>query len=89
LAQVRQKRGETVAEYIQRFRKVNNRCYSTRISEKRGSRTGIFGIGKTDQGSGFPAGVQFFGASGTKDDGIRETSPRMLKTPKILEMTRR
>jgi hypothetical protein len=34
LAQVRQKRGETVAEYIQHFRKVKNRCYSTRISEK-------------------------------------------------------
>jgi hypothetical protein len=34
LAQVRQKRGETVAEYIQRFREVKNRCYSTRISEK-------------------------------------------------------
>jgi hypothetical protein len=33
LAQVRQKRGETVAEYIQRFREVKNRCYSTRISE--------------------------------------------------------
>jgi hypothetical protein len=34
LAQVRQKRGETVAEYIQRFREVKNRCYSTRILEK-------------------------------------------------------
>jgi hypothetical protein len=34
LAQVRQKRGETVAEYIQHFREVKNRCYSTRISEK-------------------------------------------------------
>jgi hypothetical protein len=34
LAQVRQKCGETVAEYIQRFREVKNRCYSTRILEK-------------------------------------------------------
>jgi hypothetical protein len=34
LAQVRQKRGEIVAEYIRRFREVKNRCYSTRISEK-------------------------------------------------------
>jgi hypothetical protein len=34
LAQVSQKRGETVAEYIQRFREVRKRCYSTRISEK-------------------------------------------------------
>jgi hypothetical protein len=34
LAQVRQKRGETVAEYIQRFREVKNRCYSTWILEK-------------------------------------------------------
>jgi hypothetical protein len=34
LAQVRQKRGETMAEYIQRFREVKNRCYSTCISEK-------------------------------------------------------
>ncbi|KAK1698714.1 hypothetical protein QYE76_015411 [Lolium multiflorum] len=29
LAQIRQKRGETVAEYIQRFRNLRNRCYST------------------------------------------------------------
>jgi hypothetical protein len=34
LAQVRQKRGETVAEYIQCFREIKNRCYSTRITEK-------------------------------------------------------
>jgi hypothetical protein len=34
LAQVRQKHGETMAEYIQRFRDMKNRCYSTRISEK-------------------------------------------------------
>jgi hypothetical protein len=34
LAQVRQKLGETVAEYIQRFRVVKNRCYSTLILEK-------------------------------------------------------
>jgi hypothetical protein len=34
LAQVRQKRGETIAEYVQRFRDVKNRCYSTRITEK-------------------------------------------------------
>jgi hypothetical protein len=34
LAQVRQKRGEIVAEYIQRFREVKNRCYSIQISEK-------------------------------------------------------
>jgi hypothetical protein len=34
LAQVRQKRGETVVEYIHHFREVKNRCYLTRISEK-------------------------------------------------------
>jgi hypothetical protein len=34
LAQVRQKRGETVVEFIRRFREVKNRCYSTRILEK-------------------------------------------------------
>jgi hypothetical protein len=34
LAQVRQKRGETVVEYIQCFREVKNRCYLTRITEK-------------------------------------------------------
>jgi hypothetical protein len=34
LAQVRQKHGETMAEYIQRFRDVKNRSYSNRISEK-------------------------------------------------------
>jgi hypothetical protein len=34
LAQVCQKRGETVAEYIQRFREVKNRCYLIQISKK-------------------------------------------------------
>jgi hypothetical protein len=34
LAQVQQKRGETVAAYIRHFREVKNRCYSTRILEK-------------------------------------------------------
>jgi hypothetical protein len=34
LAQVRQKHGETMVEYIQRFREVKNRCYSTCILEK-------------------------------------------------------
>jgi hypothetical protein len=34
LVQVRKKCGETVAEYIRRFREVKNRCYSTRILEK-------------------------------------------------------
>src|SRR3954466_4890007 len=34
LAQVRQKRGETVSEYIQRFRTVKNRFYSARLTEK-------------------------------------------------------
>jgi hypothetical protein len=33
LAHVRQKQGESVAEYIQRFREVKNRCYSTCITE--------------------------------------------------------
>jgi hypothetical protein len=34
LAQVRQKRGETMAEFVRRFREMKNRCYSTRISKK-------------------------------------------------------
>jgi hypothetical protein len=34
LAQVRQKHGETVAEFVQRFKEMKNRCHSTRISEK-------------------------------------------------------
>jgi hypothetical protein len=34
LAQVRQKQGETAAEFVRRFREMKNRCYSTRISEK-------------------------------------------------------
>ena len=34
LAQVKQKRGESVLEYVQRFREVKNRCYSSRITEE-------------------------------------------------------
>jgi hypothetical protein len=46
LAQVRQKRGETVAEYIQRFREVKKRCYSTRISEKEAVELASLGLVK-------------------------------------------
>jgi hypothetical protein len=46
LAQVWQKRGETVAEYIQRFREVRNRCYSTRILEKEAVELASLGLVK-------------------------------------------
>jgi hypothetical protein len=46
LAQICQKRGETVAEYIQRFREVKNRCYSIRISEKEVVELAILGLVK-------------------------------------------
>jgi hypothetical protein len=37
---------------------------------KRGSQAGILGTCKTDQGSGFPIGVQFFGALGAEVNNI-------------------
>jgi hypothetical protein len=46
LAQVRQKRGETMAEYIQRFREVKNRCYSINISEKEAVELASLGLVK-------------------------------------------
>jgi hypothetical protein len=46
LAQVHQKRGETVAEYIQHFREVKNRCYSIRISEKEAVELASLGLVK-------------------------------------------
>jgi hypothetical protein len=53
LAQVRQKRGETVAEYIQRFREVKNRCYSTRITEKEAVKLASLGLAKPIKDMGF------------------------------------
>jgi hypothetical protein len=53
LAQVRQKRGETVAEYIQRFREVKNRCYSTRITEKEVVELASLGLAKPIKDMGF------------------------------------
>ncbi|KAK1653448.1 hypothetical protein QYE76_071253 [Lolium multiflorum] len=44
LTQVRQRRGETVSEYIQRFRTVKNRCYSVRLSEKEAVELAIAGL---------------------------------------------
>ncbi|KAK1614746.1 hypothetical protein QYE76_020263 [Lolium multiflorum] len=44
LTQVRQRRGETVSEYIQRFRTVRNRCYSVRLSEKEAVELEIAGL---------------------------------------------
>jgi hypothetical protein len=46
LAQVWQKRGETMTEYIQRFREVKNRCYSTCISEKEAVKLASLGLVK-------------------------------------------
>ncbi|KAK1679030.1 hypothetical protein QYE76_039878 [Lolium multiflorum] len=43
LAQV-QKRGETVSEYIQRFRTVRNRCYSVHVSEKEAVELAVVGL---------------------------------------------
>jgi hypothetical protein len=53
LAQVRQKRGETVAEYIQRFREIQNRCYSTRITEKEAVELASSGLAKPIKDMGF------------------------------------
>ncbi|KAK1621045.1 hypothetical protein QYE76_026562 [Lolium multiflorum] len=44
LAQVRQKRGETVAEYVQRFRNLRNRCYSARVTEKEAVELAVVGL---------------------------------------------
>ncbi|KAK1627382.1 hypothetical protein QYE76_001697 [Lolium multiflorum] len=44
LAQVRQKRGETVSEYIQRFRTIRNRCYSVHVSEKEAVELAVVGL---------------------------------------------
>jgi hypothetical protein len=53
LAQVRQKRGETVAEYIQHFREVKNRCYSTCITEKEAVELASLGLAKPIKDMGF------------------------------------
>ncbi|KAK1615324.1 hypothetical protein QYE76_020841 [Lolium multiflorum] len=44
LTQVRQRRGETVSEYIQRFRTVRNRCYSVRLTEKEAVELAVAGL---------------------------------------------
>jgi len=46
LAQVRQKWRETVSEYIQRFREVKNRCYSSRITEREAVDLAVLGLAK-------------------------------------------
>jgi hypothetical protein len=53
LEQVRQKRGETIAEYIQRFREVKNRCYLTRITEKEAVELASLGLAKPIKDMGF------------------------------------
>jgi hypothetical protein len=51
--QVRQKRGETIAEYIQRFIEVKNRCYSTRIIEKEAVELASLSLAKPIKDMGF------------------------------------
>jgi hypothetical protein len=53
LAQVRQKRGVTVVEYIQRFREVKNRFYLTRIIEKEAVELSSLGLAKPIKDMGF------------------------------------
>jgi hypothetical protein len=53
LAQVRHKRGETIVEYIQHFREVKNRCYSTRITEKEAVELASLGLAKPIKDVGF------------------------------------
>jgi hypothetical protein len=53
LAHVRQRRGETVAEYIHHFREVRNRCYSTRIMEKEAVDLVSMGLAKPVKDIGF------------------------------------
>jgi hypothetical protein len=53
LTQVRQKRGEIVAEYIQRFREVKNQCYLTRITEKDVVKLASLGLAKPIKDMGF------------------------------------
>jgi hypothetical protein len=53
LAQVRQKRGETVAEYIHHFREVKNRCYSAHITEKEAVELTSLGLAKPIKDMGF------------------------------------
>jgi hypothetical protein len=77
LAQVRQKRGEMVAEYIQRFREVKNRCYSTWISEKEAVELASLGLVKPIRNLVFL--LQFNSlASGVENDSIRATPPRII-----------
>jgi hypothetical protein len=53
LAQVKWKRGEIVVEYIQCFREVKNRCYSTRITEKEAVELASMGLAKPIKDMGF------------------------------------
>ena len=46
LVQVKQKRGETISEYVQRFREVKNRCYTSHITEKEAVDLAIMGLAK-------------------------------------------
>jgi hypothetical protein len=70
LAQVRQKRGETVAEYIQRFREVKKPMLFNLYYREGGGRISIPGSSKADQGYGLLIGVQFFCTLGSEADII-------------------
>jgi hypothetical protein len=53
LAQVKQRLGETMAEYIHHFREVRNWCYSTRITEKEAVDLASLGLAKPVKDLGF------------------------------------
>jgi hypothetical protein len=66
-----------VAEYIQRFKEVKNRCYSIRILEKEAVELAILGLVKRVKDLVFQ--LEFnSGTSGIKDDNIRATTSRVV-----------
>ncbi|KAK1684874.1 hypothetical protein QYE76_045722 [Lolium multiflorum] len=77
LTQVRQRRGETVSEYIQRFRTVKNRCYSIRLSEKEAVELAIAGLSAPLKDLTFQADYNSLAHMGQKLTSYEQRHPEL------------
>jgi hypothetical protein len=88
LAQVRLKRGETIAEYIQHFREVKNRCYLIQIIEKEAVELASLGLAKPIKNMRFQLEFNSLTHLVQKLTSPRHR-PRQVQTPDNLDRHRR
>ena len=59
-----------MSEYVQCFREVKNRCYSSRITEKEAVDLAVLGLAKSIKDLAFQLEIHLSGAHGAEAHGV-------------------